>query len=240
MFEIDGEAERDGSWYQRLAKVILDLCVSLLSPFVVKYSSIKVPRGSKDSKYRISKRNINCADTTKAHIYAAWTQGSLSAPKIGESFAPEHPPLPLHSLDQWISKLNAGHGESRTPASPPPVIEKFRSFSSIEAMADENRDDGENDSLDIYEMAAAKDDEMKQLLHDQISKDLPAVCASSKSIDSSTLRRTCLKTCFSVSLPILSESLNPLRPAGPSNQRNTLTGVAPNFIFATARNVAAI
>jgi hypothetical protein len=167
VFEIDGETDRDGSWYQRLAKVVLDLCVSILSPFVVKFSSVKVPRGSKDSKYRVFKQNINHADSTKGRIYAAWTQGSLSAPKIGESFAPEHPPLPRHSLDKWISKLNAADRESRISLSPSPELEKFRRFTSIDAMEDDNREDNENDSLDIYEMATAKDEEMKQVLYDQ-------------------------------------------------------------------------
>jgi hypothetical protein len=240
VFEIDGETNRDGSWYQRLAKVVLDLCVSILSPFVIKFSSIRVSRGSEDSKYRTYKRNINYADSTKGRIYAAWTQGSLSAPKIGESFAPEHPPLPQHSLDRWISKLNAADRESKITVSPSPELQKFRKFSAIDAMEDENREDNETDSPDIYEMATAKDEEMKQILYDQATKELPAVCNYSRSINSSTLRRRCQKTCSSASLPILSESLNLLRPAGPSNHRNTPGGVALNFIFVTALNVAVI
>ena len=178
MFEIEGETDKDGSWYQRLGKVVLDLCVSLLSSFVVKFSTIKVPRFSSDSKYRVSKHDINYADPTKARVYAAWTQGSISAPRIGESFAPEHSPLPRHSLGQWITKLNEGYYESTTSLSPPPQIEKLRSFSSIDAMEDEGREDSENDSLDVHQMAAATDDGMKQMLHDKISEGLPAVCNS--------------------------------------------------------------
>ena len=94
MFEVDGETDKYGSWYQRLAKVLLDVCVSVLGPFVSKFSTIKVPRGAQESKYRISKHDINYADSTKPRVYAAWTQGSLSAPRVGELFVPEHPPLP--------------------------------------------------------------------------------------------------------------------------------------------------
>jgi hypothetical protein len=159
----------------------LDLCVSLLSVIVGKFHTIKVPHGSNSSnssKYRAAKRDINHAESTTARIYAAWTQGGLSAPKIGELFAPEHPPLRRYSLDQWIAKLNELHIESARPTSPLPQIEKLRSFSSIDAMEYKSLEDGENDSLDFYQMAAAKDDEMKQALHDQMSKDLPAVCDS--------------------------------------------------------------
>lgn len=150
----------------------MDLCVSILNSFVVKSSSIKVPRGSNESKYRASKHDLNYADSTKGRIYSAWTQGSLSAPKIGELFAPEHPPLPRHSLVQWIAKLNEFHLES---AIPPPQIEKLRSFSSIDAMEDEDRENSEISSLDAHQIASAKDDEMRQLLHNEMSNDLPAV-----------------------------------------------------------------
>jgi hypothetical protein len=154
----------------------LDLCISLLSSFVVKFSNIKIPRGSNESKYRASKHDIIYADSTKARIYSAWTQGSLFAPKIGELFSPEHPPLPRRSLAQWIVKLKESHRESATPASPPPQIEKLRRFSSIDAMEDESHENSDNGSLYEHQMASAKDDEMKQQLHNEMSKNLPAVC----------------------------------------------------------------
>ena len=179
MFEIDGETDKEGSWYQRLAKVVLDVCVSVLVPFVVKFSNIKVPRGSMELKYRISKHDLNYADSTRSSISAAWTQGSLSAPKVGELFAPEHPPLPQYSLDHWIAKLKLkDRALSTVPTSPPPQIEKLRTFSSIDAMEDESRENSDTDSLDIYEMATAKDEEMKDFLHNKISEGLPAVCDS--------------------------------------------------------------
>ena len=178
MFEIDGETDKDGSWYQRLAKVVLDVCVSVLGPFVSKFSSIKVPRGSKESKYRVSRHDINYADSTKPRVRAAWTQGSLSAPRVGELFAPEHPPLPRCSLEQWIAKLKQDHRESTAPPSPPPQIEKLRTFSSIDAMEDDSREGSDIDSLHDHEMAAAKDDAMKDLLRDKMSESLPAVCDS--------------------------------------------------------------
>jgi hypothetical protein len=156
----------------------VDLCVSLLSAFVPKFPNIKVPHGSNDSKYSIAKRDINHADSTKARIYAAWTQGSLTAQKIGESFAPEHPLLPQRSLDQWTAKLMEAHRKSTVPHSLLPQIEKLKSFSSIDAMEDESREDRDPDSPDVYQMAAVKDDEMKQILHDKISENLPAVCDS--------------------------------------------------------------
>jgi hypothetical protein len=156
---------------------VLDVCVSVLGPFISKFLSIKVPRGSKDSKYRLSKHDINYSDSTKPRVCAAWTQGSLSAPRIGESFAPEHPPLPQCSLEQWIAKLKLkkSHRGSAKPASSSPQIEKLRSFSSINAMEDESRENGDIDSDDILKMAAAKDDEMKDFLRNKMSEDLPTV-----------------------------------------------------------------
>ena len=178
MFEIDGETDKEASWYQRLAKVVLDVCVSVLVPFVVKFPNVKVPRGSKESKYRISKHDLNYADSTKSSVCAAWTQGSLSAPKVGELFAPEHPPLPQYSLDHWIArlKLKGRRALPTSPTSPPPQIEKLRTFSSIDAMEDESRENSDTDSLDIHEMATAKDEEMKDFLRDKMSEGLPAVC----------------------------------------------------------------
>ena len=138
-----------------------------------------MPRGSNESKYRASKHDLNYTDSTKGRIYSAWTQGSLSAPKIGELFAPEHPPIPQCSLEQWIAKfkLKEGHRESAMP-SPLPQIEKLRSFSSIDAMEDESRESSDIESLDVHEMAAAKDDGMKDFLRDKMSEGLPAVCDS--------------------------------------------------------------
>jgi hypothetical protein len=156
----------------------LDLCVSVLSSYVVKFSNFKLPRGSNQTKYRASKHNLVYVDTTKARIYSAWTQGSLFAPKIGELFAPEHPALRRCSLDQWIAKLKYFDRESSRSASPPPQIEKLRRFSSINAMEDGGRETSDTDSLDMHQMASAKDEEMKQLLHDEMSKNLPAVCDS--------------------------------------------------------------
>src|SRR5947199_8639076 len=170
MFEIDGETDKDVSWYQRLAKVVLDICVSVLGPFVSKFSSIKVPRGSNELKYRVSKHDINYADSTKLHVCAAWTQGSLSALRVGELFTPEHPLLPQCSLEQWIAKfkLKEGHHESTMPRSPLPQIEKLRSFSSIDSMEDESRESSDIESLDVIEMAAAKDDGIKVFLEGEM------------------------------------------------------------------------
>jgi hypothetical protein len=180
MFEIDGGTDKDGSWYQRLAKVVLDVCVSNLGPFISKFNNTKAPRGSNESKYRLSRRDINHADSTKPRVCAAWTQGSLSAPRIGELVTPEHPPLPRCSLEKWIAKLKLkeGHRESAPPPSPAPQIEKFRSFSSIDAMEDESRESSDTDSLHVHEMAAAKDDAMKDLLRNKMSESLPSVCDS--------------------------------------------------------------
>jgi hypothetical protein len=177
MFEIDGGTEKYGSWYQRLAKVVLDVCVSVLGPFVSKFANVKVPQGSKESKYRVSKHDINYSDSTKPRVCAAWTQGSLSALRVGELFAPEHPSLPRGSLEQWITKLKLkeGHRESATSPSPLPQIEKLRTFSSIDAMEDESRENGDIDSLDVHEMAAAKDEATKDFLRDKMSEGLPVV-----------------------------------------------------------------
>ena len=177
MFEINGETDKDGSWYQRLAKVVLDVCVSVLVPLVVKFPNIKVPPGSEESKYRVSRHDINYADLTKSRVCATWTQGSLSAPKVGGLFAPEHPQLPHSSLDQWITrlKLKESHRASAAPTSPPPQIEKLRTFSSVDAMEDESRENSDIESLDIHEKAAAKDEEMKDFLRDKMSEGLPGV-----------------------------------------------------------------
>src|SRR5579859_4221624 len=182
MFEIDGETDKDGSWYQRLAKVVLDVCVSVLGHFISRFSSIKVSLRSKESKYCVFKHDINHADQTKPRVYAAWTQGSLSAPRVGELFAPEHPPLPQCSLEQWELKLKLklkeGHRESVAPPSFLPQIEKLRTFSSIDAMEDESAEHSDNESLDVHEMADAKDDGIKDFLRDKMSEALPAVCDS--------------------------------------------------------------
>ena len=148
-----------------------------MSQFIVKSPNIKVPRYSSESKYRFSKHDLNHADTTKACIYAAWTQGSLAAPRIGECFTPEHPPLPQLTLNQWITKINEAPGASTKSVSPPPQIEKLRSFSSIDAMEDESREDSDNEDGALVS-AAAIDDLMKQVLHGKISASLPTVCNS--------------------------------------------------------------
>src|SRR5205814_2337897 len=122
----------------------------------------KLPRGSTTSKYRASKHDIVYADSTKARIYSGWTQGSLFAPKIGELFMPEHPPLPRRSLEQWIVKLDAFHRDSATLASTPPQIEKLRLFSAIDVMEDESCENSDAGSLDACQLASAKDNGMKQ------------------------------------------------------------------------------
>jgi hypothetical protein len=177
VFEIDGGTEKDGSWYQRLAKVVLDVCVSILGPFVSKFANIKVPRNSEESKYRVSRRDINHLDSTKPRVRAAWTQGSLCAPRVGELFAPEHPSLPRGSLEQWITKLKLKEGLHEFTKSPS-LSPRIGTLTSIDAMEDGGFDNNDIDSPGVHEMAAAKDEAMKDFLLETISNALPVVCDS--------------------------------------------------------------
>jgi hypothetical protein len=183
VFEIDGGTDKDGSWYQRLAKVVLDVCVSILGPFVSKFANIKVPQNSEESKYRISRRDKNHLDSTQPRVRAAWTQGSLCAPRVGELFAPEHPSFPRGSLDQWTTKLKLKedlHEFAKTP-SLPPRIGTLTAIDAMEAGGFENTGGFENNDIDspgVHEMAAAKDEAMKDFLLNKISNALvDGVCA---------------------------------------------------------------
>src|SRR5271170_6244346 len=101
-----------------------------------------------------------------------------------------------------------------------PQINKLRTFSSINAMEDESGEGSSDiDFPDLRKMAVAKDDEMRNFLHNQISENLPAVCDFSAPINFSTLRKRCLMMCFSASLPIHSELFNPFSLTGLLRQR---------------------
>jgi len=92
-------------------------------------------------------------------------------------FAPDPAPLPRLTLEQWVAKLRDGYGSSTKFDSPPPQIEKRRSFTSIDAMEDESREDSENDD-EALKIAAAEDASIIETLRSTVGAALPSVCIS--------------------------------------------------------------
>jgi hypothetical protein len=155
---------------------VFDVCVSVLSHFI-SFCNLKVPEGSVESKYRLSTRDDNFANSTKRRVHAVWTEGGLSATKIGESFLPEHPPLETKSLDEWAAWFRCmNRPVSSESASPPAQIEKLRGLSAIDAMEVESGEGTvDGDSPDDFELAVEKDEGMKDLPCNELAEELPPV-----------------------------------------------------------------
>src|SRR5947199_10272375 len=58
-----------------------------------------------ESRYHSAKANINLSDTTESRVRAAWTQGDVDAPKIGDFLMPQPFPIPGLSLAECGSRM---------------------------------------------------------------------------------------------------------------------------------------
>ena len=85
--------EREDSWYQRLARAVVETALPLLDIHVAEEGR--------------TKRSIYNDDITESHLLATWTQGGLDSPAIGANGrfrAPQHFPIHDLSLEDWKSR----------------------------------------------------------------------------------------------------------------------------------------
>jgi hypothetical protein len=173
--------------YQRLRNFILRLSFTLLDQYILRIGA-KNYRGPAKPKYSELFKDKNYRMPTNTFIHCCWTQGSTFAPKLANGdFAPEHPPLPPYSVSRWIQVVEDPLVKIRASAfaSSPPQQDKFRRFTSIDAMEDDRRefDGGDILSLDaMNEMADQEDQKAMSHLQDEISLNLPAVRPCIKSL----------------------------------------------------------
>jgi len=90
--------EKEDSWYQRLARAIVETALPLLDIHIIEGGKEKVQRS-------LYNHNI-----TQTHLLATWTQGGLDAPTINAPLkqsrrAPQHLSIPDLSLEDWKVRL---------------------------------------------------------------------------------------------------------------------------------------
>ena len=126
-----------------------------------------------EARFRVAKRDKVFTDTTSLVVQAAWTQGNLDAPKIGDLFAPQHLPIPDLTLAQWSARL-AESPEYAFLFEPPQI---FTSFASLDSIL--NEDDANPFEYGVpeneMEMAAEDEANIKKDILSEIERNTPQV-----------------------------------------------------------------
>jgi len=168
--------EREDSWYQRLARAVVETALPLLDIHVAEEGR--------------TKRSIYNDDITESHLLATWTQGGLDSPAIGANGrfrAPQHFPIHDLSLEDWKNEISVdimGHHIENSDS-----VEGFESFSELNSQLTHPKIFNpwpEGIPETIQHIAREEEDAMRERIACEIGSGIPQVGSfQSPSSDSS-------------------------------------------------------
>jgi hypothetical protein len=170
--------------YQRLARVIIDLTVSIMNVHGPRIARSKRASASDnqsiESRFRSAQNNIQISsDTTESLVRAAWTEGNTDSPKIGKLHAPQPVPIPDRSFAAWtalIAEICKGSPDCENePALSSPPPRRFGSIDNNETLRDVPSLFNEGFTEEMTDMAEAEDAKQKKSVLDKIEEQVPAV-----------------------------------------------------------------
>ena len=155
--------DKDGSWYQRLGRVVCDAALPLLNIQCQSYG-------------RHTKRSVYTSDSTAKYLGGAWTAGGTAAPKtVKMMYAPQQLPIRDYSLEDWKVRIQELEDVPlANPRSPP----EFKSFSTIENLSETEAFSPWEDGVPDFQLEYATEEERQ--MHDhilsEIENQVPSVC----------------------------------------------------------------
>jgi hypothetical protein len=152
--------DKDGSWYQRLGRVVCDAAVPLLNIQCQSYG-------------RHTKRGVRASDSTAKYLGGAWTAGGNDAPKtIKMIHPPQQLPIPDYTLKDWQIRIQ--ELELARPGSPP----EFKSFVAIDNLSETEAFSPWEDGVPDFhlEYAAEEERQMHDRILSEIENQVPSVC----------------------------------------------------------------